>query len=214
MKQSNNKWMKEYWKLAAWNVRGLSRKFEESGVEKSQRAQSGFSILLKDSWKNRIISYSWVSDRIITLQLRRGTENLTIVGVYASTTGHKEQREQFYNQLQDVIDKLDKNYTVTISGDLNARIDTETMDDLIGPHGEVELNDNGEYLREFCAYNKLRIRNSFSRHKDIQKLTWAERGSKSLIDYIIANKKVWPYITDTRIYRGAEIDTDHFFSFM
>jgi hypothetical protein len=181
-----------------------------SGVEKSQRAQSGVSILLKDSWKNRIISYSRVSDRIITLRLRRARDNLTIIGVYAPTIGHKNDPEQFYNQLQDVIDKFNKNDKVIISGDLNARIGTETTNDLIGPHGEVELNDGGEYLWEFCAYNKLRITNSFFRHKDIHKFTWAERGSKSIIYYVIANKKIWPYITDTRVYRGAEVDTDHF----
>jgi hypothetical protein len=68
-----------------------------SRVEKSHRAQSGVSTLLKDSWKNRIISYSWVSDRITTLQLRRGRENLTIIGVYAPTIGHTKETEQFYN---------------------------------------------------------------------------------------------------------------------
>ncbi|GFG40963.1 hypothetical protein Cfor_00005, partial [Coptotermes formosanus] len=75
------------------------------------------------------------------------------------------------------------------------------MDDLIGPHGEVELNDKGKYVWESCAYNKMRIINSFLRHKDIHKFTWAERGSKSIIDYVIANKKIWPYTTDTRVYR-------------
>jgi hypothetical protein len=34
------------------------------------------------------------------------------------------------------------------------------MENLIGPHGEVELNDD-EYLRQFYAYNKLRKTNSF-----------------------------------------------------
>jgi hypothetical protein len=79
-----------------------------SGIEKSQRTQSGISILLKDSWKNRIISYSFVSDRIITLRLRRVRDNLKIIGGYAPTIGHKRETEQFYNQLQHVIDKLTK----------------------------------------------------------------------------------------------------------
>jgi hypothetical protein len=47
------------------------------------------------------------------------------------------------------------------------------------------------------------------RHKDIHKFTWAERGSKSIIGYVTADKKIWSYITDTRAYRGAEVDTDH-----
>jgi hypothetical protein len=34
------------------------------------------------------------------------------------------------------------------------------------------------------------------------------RGTRSIIDYIIANEKMWPKVMDTRVYRGAEIDTD------
>jgi preprotein translocase subunit YajC len=34
-------------------------------------------------------------------------------------------KQQFYNQLQDVIDKLNKNDKVNITGELNARIVTE-----------------------------------------------------------------------------------------
>jgi exonuclease III len=69
-----------------------------------------------------------VSDRIITLRLRRGRENLTIIGVYTPTIGNQKETESFYIQLHDVIDKLNKNHRVIISGDLNARIGTETMD--------------------------------------------------------------------------------------
>jgi hypothetical protein len=37
MKQSNKEWMKEYWNLATWNVRGLSRKLEEVIQELGKR---------------------------------------------------------------------------------------------------------------------------------------------------------------------------------
>ena len=36
-------------------------------------------------------------------------------------------------------------------------------------------------------FNKLKITNSFYRHKDIHKYTWEARGTKSVIDYIIIN---------------------------
>ena len=40
-------------------------------------------------------------------------------------------------------------------------------------------------MSDFCAFNKLKITNSFYRHKDIHKFTWEARGTKSVIDYII-----------------------------
>ena len=65
-------------------------------------------------------------------------------------------------------------------------------------------------LWDFCAYNKLKIINSFYKHKDIYKFTWEECGCKSIIHYAIVNKLIWPHIWDTRVYRGAELDTDHY----
>jgi hypothetical protein len=57
---------------------------------------------------------------------------------------------------------------------------------LIGPHGERIINTNGKHFGDFCMYNM------------------------SIIDYIIENEKIWPYILDTRSYRGAEFDTDYY----
>jgi len=57
--------------------------------------------------------------------------------------------------------------------------------------------------------NKLKITNSFYRHKGIHKFTWEARGTKSIIDYIIINDRLKGSIEDTRVFRGSEIDSDH-----
>jgi len=64
-------------------------------------------------------------------------------------------------------------------------------------------------LRDFCTFNKLKITNSFYRHKDIHKFRWEARGTKSVIDYIIINDRLKSKIEDTRVFRGSEIDSDH-----
>lgn len=56
----------------------------------------------------------------------------------------------------------------------------------------------------------MRITNTFFKHKEIHKFTWEARGTKSIIDYTITNEKMWPNVIDTRVYRGAEIDSDHY----
>ena len=71
------------------------------------------------------------------------------------------------------------------------------------------MNHNGAALRDFCAFNKLKIKNSFYRHKDIHKLTWEARGNNSVIDYIIINDRLKSNIEDTRVFRESEIDRDH-----
>lgn len=124
--------------------------------------------------------------------------------------GQFQETEIFYANLQECVNKANKNDYVIIGGDLNARIGNKTISMLVGPHGETTMNVNGKCLRDFCSYNNLRITNTFFRHKEIHKYTWAERGRKSIIDYIIANDKIWPHVLDTRAYRGAEAVTDHY----
>jgi len=64
-------------------------------------------------------------------------------------------------------------------------------------------------IEGFCAFNKLKITNSFYRHKYIYKFTWEARGTKSIIDYIIINDRLKNNIEDTRVFRGSEIGSDH-----
>ena len=64
-------------------------------------------------------------------------------------------------------------------------------------------------MRDFCAFNKLKITNSFYRHKDTDTFTWEARGIKSVLNYIIINDRLQSNIGDTRDFRGSETDSDH-----
>ena len=79
----------------------------------------------------------------------------------------------------------------------------------MGTYGEQVTNHNGAALRNVCAFNKLKITNSFHRHKDIHKFTWETRETKSVMDYIIINDRLRSNIEDTRVFRGSEIDSIH-----
>jgi len=85
----------------------------------------------------------------------------------------------------------------------------QPIPECIGTYGEQVTNHNGLALRDFCAFNKLKITNSFYRHKDIHKFMWGARGTKSVIEYIIINDTLRSNIEDTRVFRGSEIDSDH-----
>jgi len=107
------------------------------------------------------------------------------------------------------MDKIPKNENIILAGDFNGRIGNQPIPECIGTYGEQVTNHNGAALRDFCAFNKLKITNSFYRHKDIHKFTWEARGTKSIIDYIIINDRIKSNIEDTRVFRGSEIDSDH-----
>jgi hypothetical protein len=95
-------------------------------------------------------------------------------------------------------------------GDLNSRIGNTKITKIVGTNGEPTVNNNGKKLIDFCTLNNMRIMNSFFKHRDIHEFTWPARGSKSVIDYSIANEKAEKLFKDVRVYRGAELGTDHF----
>lgn len=58
-----------------------------------------------------------------------GGINLIIIDVNTPIVGHRSETEQFYNDLQAVLDKINKNDYIIITRELSARTGVETIDD-------------------------------------------------------------------------------------
>jgi len=106
------------------------------------------------------------------------------------------------------MDKIPKKENIILAGDFNGRTGNQPIPECIGMYGEQVTNHNGAAMRDFCAFNKLKI-NSFYTYKDIHKFTWETRGTRSIIDYIIINDRLKSNIEDTGVFRGSETDSDH-----
>lgn len=74
---------------------------------------------------------------------------------------------------------------------------------------EFTLNNNGKELKQFAIINDLKTTNTFFRKKDINKYIWCARGQRSIIDYLVANRKLL-YMYNVHTYRGYDICPDHF----
>jgi len=84
------------------------------------------------------------------------------------------------------------------------------IDGILGKNGEITSNSNGHKLKEFVSVNELKITNTFFRHKAIHKMTRSARGYRSIIDYILTNKKLSPLVNNTKVFRGCDVTTDHY----
>jgi len=74
----------------------------------------------------------FVNERILQLiyKLQRGY--LTLLAVYASEEGRTDQTEEFYETLQDQIDKINKNDYIIVARDYNARVGNISVDGIFG----------------------------------------------------------------------------------
>ena len=80
----------------------------------------------------------------------------------------------------------------------------------MGTNGEIAINNYGHKLKEFASVNELKIMNTFFRHTGIHKMAWSARGYRSIIDYILTNKKLSPLVNDTKVFRGYDVATDNY----
>lgn len=94
-------------------------------------------------------------------------------------------------------------------GDLNAKTgnDNNRYDDVMGHHGLGQMNENGERLANFCAFNKLVTGGTLFQHKRIHKATWV---SPDQTTHICINKKFRRTLLDTRVKRAADVASDHY----
>ena len=93
--------------------------------------------------------------------------NITVIQVYFPTTNVKEAEvEQFYEDLQDLLELTHQKDVVFITADWNAKVGSQETPGVTGKYGLGMWNEAGQRLTEFCQENALVIANTlFQQHK-------------------------------------------------
>ena len=186
-----------------------------SGRKDGQRRQ-GVGLVLSKKLKNSLISYTPISERVLTARLHSRHVNISIVVGYAPTeTSEDKDKDSFYEQLTDTFSQLPSHDIKILMGDLNARLTSEksAWPGIIGPYSlHDDSNDNGNRLLSFCAMFELTVGGTLQQHADIHKGTWRSPDGKTVtqIDHICISKKWRSTLLDVRSYRGADIGSDHY----
>ena len=182
----------------------------------SNKHANGVGFLVNKSTSNTVLGCHPISSRLISIRLRATPFNITIVQAYAPTTDYNDdQVEEFYTQLQGVIDKVDKKDILIIQGDWNAKVGVDAMEDwskYCGPSCNETTNERGLRLLEFSSYNDMVLANTLGEHKASRRWTWhAPNGSNHQIDYIMVQNRFKSGISraKTRSFPGADVGSDH-----
>ena len=136
-----------------------------------------------------------------------------VIVAYAPTNQDTtEVKDHFYCQLDSVMHRTNGSGMVVVLGDFNATIGEEVLG-VTGPYAlGQQSSDNGERLLSFATTHGLCITNTMFQHKWIHQASWYPPNAKaqpSLKDYILVRQRMRSFILDTRVYRGADIDSDH-----
>ena len=104
---------------------------------------------------------------MISVRLQGKPFNIRVIQVYAPSNNAEEAEvEQFYEDLQDLLELTPKKDVLFIIGDWNAKVGSQETPGVTGKFGLGMRNEAGQRLIEFCQENALVIANIlFQQHK-------------------------------------------------
>ena len=96
------------------------------------------------------------NDRMISVRFQGKPFNITVIQVYAPTTNTKEAEvEQFYEDLQDLLELTCQKDVLFIIGDWNEKVGSQEITGVTGKFGLEVRNETGQRLTEFYQENAL-----------------------------------------------------------
>ena len=106
---------------------------------------------------NTVMGCRPVSSGLILLLLRAVPFNIRIVQAYAPTSDYGDNEiEEFYDQLQNVINQTPNKDTLVVQGDWNAKVGKDACENWQGIYGSYsndDTNERGLRLLEFATFN-------------------------------------------------------------
>ncbi len=206
-----------------WTQAGQRRLWQESycctpGMKRTDAPHTqGVGFMLSRQAQRALIGWEAHGSRIITASFRTKQKkvNLNVIQCYAPTNdSYEEDKDEFYNRLQKIVETLRARDIVILMGDFNAKVGPNNTgyEQVMGIHGLGVMNDNGERFAELCAINNLVIGGgSVFPHKRIHKSTCVSPDgvTENQIDHICISKKFRRSLQDVRVRRGADVGSDH-----
>ena len=98
---------------------------------------------------------------MISVRFQGKPFNIIVIQVYAPTSNAEEAEiEQFYEDLQDLLELTPKKDVLFITGDWNAKVGNQDIPGVTGKFGLGVQNEAGQRLTELCQENALAIANT------------------------------------------------------
>ena len=136
-------------------------------VGKESLRRNGVAIIVNKRVQNTVPGCNLKNDRMISVRFQGKAFNITIIQVYAPTSNAEEAEvEQFYEDIQDLLELTPKKDVLFIIGDWNAKVGSQETLRVTGKFALGIWNEAGQRLIAFCQENTLVIANTlFQQHK-------------------------------------------------
>ena len=174
--------------------------------------RNALAIMVNKRVQNAVLGCNLKNDGMISVRFQGKPFNIIVIQVYAPTSNAEEAEvEQFYEDLQDLLELTPQKDVLFIVGDWNAKVGSQETPGATGKFGLGTQNETGQRLIEFCQENALVITNTlFQQHKR-RLYTWTSPDGqhRNQIDYILCSQRRRSSIQSTKTRPGADCGSDH-----
>ena len=113
--------------------------------------RNGAAIMVNKRVQNAVLGCNLKNDRMISVCFQGTPFNITVIQVYAPTNNAEEAEvEQFYEDLQDLLELTPQKDVFFIIGDWNAKVRSQETPGVTGKFGLGVRNETEQRLIEFC----------------------------------------------------------------
>ena len=174
--------------------------------------RNGVAIMVNKRVQNAVLGCNFKNDRMISVCFQGKPFNITVIQAYAPTSNAEEAEvEQFYEDLQDLLELTPKKDVLFISGNWKAKIGSQETPGVTGKFGLGVRNEAGQRLIEFCQENALVIANTLFQLHERRLYTWISPDGQhqNQIDYILCSQRWKSSLQSTKTRPGADCGSDH-----
>ena len=121
--------------------------------------RNGVAIMVNKRVQNAVLGCNLKNNRMISVRSQGKPFHITVIQVYAPMS-NAEEAEQFYEDLQDLLELTPKKDVLFIIENWNAKVGSQETPGVTGKFGLGVQNEAGQRLIELCQENTLVIANT------------------------------------------------------
>ena len=149
---------------------------------------------------------------LISVRFQGKPFNIMVIQVYAPTSNtEKAEVEQFYEDLEDLLELTPKTDFIFIIGDWNAKVGSQEILGITGKLDPGVQNAAGRRLTEFCKENALVTANTVFQQHERRLNTWTapDGRHRNQTDYILCSQTWRSSIQSGKAKPGANHGSEH-----
>ena len=130
--------------------------------------RNGVAIMVNKTVQNAVFGCNLKNERMVFLRFQGKPFNIMVIQAYVPTSNTEEAEvEQFYEDLQDLLELTPRKDVLFIIGDWNAKEGSQETPGITCKFGLRVQNEAGQRLIEFCQKNAMVIANTPTQEKTL-----------------------------------------------